>query len=64
MATISCALLGNDDATNYLNQAQLYRMAICDTVLVAGNGQEGWTCCTTIASSPPRPRARSSSCLT
>jgi succinate dehydrogenase/fumarate reductase-like Fe-S protein len=64
MATISCIMFVDYDTTNYLNQAQLCRMAICDTVLVAGNGQEGWTCCTTIASSPPRPRARPSSCLT
>jgi CheY-like chemotaxis protein len=40
MATISCTLLvDDDDTTNFLNQA-LRRMAITDTVLVAGNGQE------------------------
>jgi len=41
MAAISCTLLVDDDeTTNYLNQALLRRMAITDTVLVAGNGQE------------------------
>jgi CheY-like chemotaxis protein len=41
MATISCTLLvDDDDTTNYLNQNLLRRMAISDTVLVAGNGQE------------------------
>ena len=41
MAAISCTLLvDDDDTTNYLNQTQLRRMAISDTVLVAGNGQE------------------------
>ena len=41
MAAISCTLLvDDDDTTNYLNQTLLRRMAISDTVLVAGNGQE------------------------
>jgi CheY-like chemotaxis protein len=41
MAAISCTLLvDDDDTTNYLNRALLRRMAISDTVLVAGNGQE------------------------
>jgi len=41
MAAISCTLLIDDDeTTNYLNQTLLRRMAITDTVLVAGNGQE------------------------
>jgi CheY-like chemotaxis protein len=41
MSVISCTLLVDDDeTTNYLNQALLRRMAITDTVLVAGNGQE------------------------
>ncbi|SFQ83506.1 response regulator [Hymenobacter arizonensis] len=41
MSAISCALLvDDDDTTNYLNQRLLQRMAITNTVLVAGNGQE------------------------
>jgi CheY-like chemotaxis protein len=41
MAAISCTLLvDDDDTTNYLNKSLLQRMAITDTVLVAGNGQE------------------------
>ena len=41
MSVISCALLvDDDDTTNYLNQRLLQRLAITDTVLVAGNGQE------------------------
>jgi CheY-like chemotaxis protein len=41
MAVISCTLLVDDDqTTNYLNQTLLKRMAVTDTVLVAGNGQE------------------------
>jgi CheY-like chemotaxis protein len=41
MAAISCTLLVDDDeTTNYLNQTLLRRMAVTDTVLVAGNGQE------------------------
>ena len=41
MAAIPCTLLvDDDDTTNYLNQALLKRLAITDTVLVAGNGQE------------------------
>jgi CheY-like chemotaxis protein len=41
MAAISCTLLVDDDeTTNFLNQALLQRMAVTDTVLVAGNGQE------------------------
>jgi CheY-like chemotaxis protein len=41
MAAISCTLLvDDDDTTNFLNQTLLRRMAVCDTVLVAGNGQE------------------------
>jgi len=41
MATISCTLLvDDDDTTNFLNQKLLHRMAVSDTVLVAGNGQE------------------------
>ena len=39
MAAISCILLvDDDDTTNFLNQALLKRMAITDTILVAGNG--------------------------
>jgi len=41
MALISCTLLVDDDeTTNYLNQALLRRLAITDTVLVAGDGQQ------------------------
>lgn len=41
MSVISCALLvDDDDTTNFLNQRLLERLAITDTVLVAGNGQE------------------------
>ena len=41
MAIISCTLLvDDDDTTNFLNQALLRRMAVTDTVRVAGNGQE------------------------
>lgn len=41
MSVISCALLvDDDDTTNYLNQRLLERLAITDTVLVAGNGLE------------------------
>ncbi|MGI4739717.1 MAG: response regulator [Janthinobacterium lividum] len=41
MAAISCTLLVDDDeTTNFLNQTLLRRMAITDTILVAGNGQE------------------------
>jgi CheY-like chemotaxis protein len=41
MSAISCTLLVDDDeTTNYLNQKLLQRMAITDTVLVAGNGEE------------------------
>ena len=41
MAAISCILLVDDDATtNFLNQRLLKRLAITDTVLVAGNGQD------------------------
>jgi CheY-like chemotaxis protein len=37
MAAISCPLLVDDDTNS---QALLRRMTICDTVLVAGSGQE------------------------
>ncbi len=41
MAAISCILLvDDDDTTNFLSQMLLKRMAIADTILVAGNGQE------------------------
>jgi CheY-like chemotaxis protein len=41
MAAISCTLLvDDDDTTNFLNQSLLQRMAVTDTILVAGNGQE------------------------
>jgi CheY-like chemotaxis protein len=41
MAAISCTLLVDDDeTTNFLNQALLRRMAVTDTILVAGNGQD------------------------
>ena len=41
MSPISCTLLVDDDeTTNYLNQSLLRRMAVTNTVLVAGNGQE------------------------
>ena len=41
MAALSCVLLvDDDDTTNYLNQVLLARVAVADTVLVAGNGQE------------------------
>jgi CheY-like chemotaxis protein len=41
MALIPSILLVDDDeTTNFLNQALLRRMAVTDTVLVAGNGQE------------------------
>jgi CheY-like chemotaxis protein len=56
MAALSCTLLvDDDDTTNFLNQALLQRMAVTDTVLVAGNGQEALdllhTHCTTAAGS-------------
>ncbi|MGI4874302.1 MAG: response regulator [Janthinobacterium lividum] len=41
MAPIPCTLLvDDDDTTNFLNQALLRRLAVTDTILVAGNGQE------------------------
>jgi CheY-like chemotaxis protein len=40
MAAVSCTLLVGDDATNFLHQTLLRRMAVTDTVLVAGHGQE------------------------
>jgi len=41
MAAVSCTLLVDDDeTTNFLNQALLRRMGICDAVLVANNGLE------------------------
>jgi CheY-like chemotaxis protein len=41
MAPIPCTLLVDDDeTTNFLNQALLRRLAVTDTILVAGNGQE------------------------
>jgi CheY-like chemotaxis protein len=41
MTTISCTLLvDDDDTTNFLNQKLLRRMAVTDTVLVAGNGEQ------------------------
>ncbi|QKG59211.1 response regulator (plasmid) [Hymenobacter sp. BRD128] len=41
MSVISCVLLvDDDDTTNFLNQRLLERLAITDTVLVAGNGQD------------------------
>ncbi|MBC6698425.1 response regulator [Hymenobacter puniceus] len=41
MAVIPCTLLvDDDDTTNFLNQRLFERMAVTDTVLVAGNGQE------------------------
>jgi CheY-like chemotaxis protein len=41
MAAITCILLvDDDDTTNFLNQTLLRRMAVTDTVLVAGNGQQ------------------------
>jgi CheY-like chemotaxis protein len=41
MALITCTLLVDDDeTTNFLNQALLRRLAVTDTILVAGNGQE------------------------
>jgi CheY-like chemotaxis protein len=41
MSTLSCTLLVDDDqTTNYLNQKLLQRMAVTNTVLVAGNGEE------------------------
>lgn len=41
MLPISCTLLvDDDDTTNYLHQRLLQRMAVTDTVLVAGNGEE------------------------
>ena len=55
MAAISCTLLvDDDDTTNFLNQTLLKRMAITDTILVAGNGQEALALlhshCTPVAS--------------
>jgi CheY-like chemotaxis protein len=41
MNPIACTLLIDDDeTTNFLNQSLLKRMAVTDTILVAGNGQE------------------------
>jgi CheY-like chemotaxis protein len=41
MAAIPCTLLVDDDeTTNFLNQALLRRLAVTDTILMAGNGQE------------------------
>ena len=41
MAVIPCTLLvDDDDTTNFLNQRLFERMAVTDTVLVAGNGQQ------------------------
>ena len=41
MAAISCTLLvDDDDTTNFLNQKLLQRLAVTDTVLVAGNGEQ------------------------
>ena len=41
MATIPCTLLvDDDDTTNFLNRRLFERMAVTDTVLVAGNGQQ------------------------
>ena len=41
MSVISCVLLVDDDrTTNYLNQMLLERLAITNTILLAGNGQQ------------------------
>ena len=41
MAAIPCTLLvDDDDTTNFLNRRLFERMAVTDTVLVAGNGQQ------------------------
>ena len=56
MAPISCTLLvDDDDTTNFLNQALLRRMAITDTVLVAGNGQEALDLLHTHCAAVPAP---------
>ena len=59
MAAISCTLLvDDDDTTNFLNQTLLRRMAVTDTVLVAGNGQEALDLLRThcaVAASPTCP---------
>jgi CheY-like chemotaxis protein len=56
MAPITCTLLVDDDkTTNFLNQALLRRLAVTDTILMAGNGQEALdllrTHCLPVASS-------------
>ena len=59
MAAICCTLLVDDDeTTNFLNQALLRRMAVTDTVLVAGNGQQALDLLRThcaVAASPTCP---------
>jgi CheY-like chemotaxis protein len=56
MPAISCTLLVDDDeTTNFLNQALLQRMAVTDTVLVAGNGQEALELLHTHCVAPPLP---------
>jgi CheY-like chemotaxis protein len=56
MAAISCTLLVDDDeTTNFLNQALLRRMAVTDTVLVAGNGQEALDLLRTHCATLPSP---------
>jgi CheY-like chemotaxis protein len=56
MAAISCTLLvDDDDTTNFLNQKLLQRMAVTDTVLVAGNGQEALDLLYTHCESPTSP---------
>jgi CheY-like chemotaxis protein len=56
MPAISCTLLVDDDeTTNFLNQALLQRMAVTETVLVAGNGQEALELLHTHCAAPPLP---------
>ncbi|AHJ97848.1 response regulator [Hymenobacter swuensis] len=56
MPSISCTLLvDDDDTTNYLNQRLLQRMAVTDTVLVAGNGQEALDLLHTHCEQPTSP---------
>ena len=56
MAAIPCTLLVDDDViTNFLNEALLRRLAVTDTVLVAGNGQEALDLLQTHCQPPSAP---------
>ena len=56
MATLSCALLVDDDeTTNYLNQLLFTRMAVTETLLVALNGRQALDLLHTHCQSPASP---------